>query len=98
MAAQVTLFSLSLLKFRKFPSFHTYTAKIWGLSLLVATVSLFAFNYTEPFWLAIALCYLNSLEEIVMVLVLPEWQCDILTLFEAMELRKSLLSQGALVK
>lgn len=97
-AAQVTLFSLSLLKFRKFPSFHTYTAKIWGLSLLVATVSLFAFNYTEPFWLAIALCYLNSFEEIVMVLVLPEWQCDILTLFEAMELRKSLLSQGALVK
>ncbi|EAZ92997.1 CDP-alcohol phosphatidyltransferase family protein [Crocosphaera chwakensis] len=97
-AAQVTLFSLSLLKFRKFPSFHTYTAKFWGLTLLIATVSLFVFNNSVPFWLAIALCYLNSIEEIVMVLVLPIWQCDILSVFEAMEKRKSLLLEADSVK
>ena len=34
-AAQLSLFSLSLIKFGKFPSFHTYSAKIWGLTLLI---------------------------------------------------------------
>ena len=97
-AAQITLFSLSLLKFRKFPSFHTYTAKFWGLTLLLATVSLFAFNNSAPLWLAIASCYLNSIEEIVMVLILPHWQCDILSVFEAMEKRNSLLLEADAVK
>nr|WP_242541925.1 hypothetical protein [Leptolyngbya sp. Cla-17] len=32
-APQVTLFATSLIKFGKFPSFHTYTAKVWGISL-----------------------------------------------------------------
>ncbi|MEH2188883.1 MAG: CDP-alcohol phosphatidyltransferase family protein [Nostoc sp.] len=28
---QLILFTISLIKFQKFPSFHTYTAKAWGL-------------------------------------------------------------------
>jgi phosphatidylglycerophosphate synthase len=91
-AAQVTLFVVSLIKFRKLPSFHTYTAKIWGLTLLVATVALFGFGYDKTLWLAIVLCLVNSLEEIVMTLLLPEWQCDVLSLFHAMELRQTLRS------
>lgn len=55
-AAQLTLFAISLIKFQKFPSFHTYTAKIWGLTLLVATVALFGFDYDGMLWWAIALC------------------------------------------
>lgn len=42
--AQLTLFAISLIKFKKMPSFHTYTAKAWGLTLLVATVGLFGFH------------------------------------------------------
>jgi phosphatidylglycerophosphate synthase len=89
-AAQLTLFAISLMKFRKFPSFHTYTAKIWGLTLLVATVALFGFGYNRTLWLAIALCLINSLEEILMTLVLPEWQCDVLSLIHAVNLRQTL--------
>ncbi|NEQ80012.1 MAG: CDP-alcohol phosphatidyltransferase family protein [Moorea sp. SIO2I5] len=92
-AAQVTLFTISLIKFRKFPSFHTYTAKIWGLTLLVATVGLFGFDYAKTLWLAIALCLLNSLEEIGMTLLLPEWQCDILSIFHAFNLRQTLIAK-----
>ena len=73
------------------PSFHTYTAKLWGLELLVATIALFGFNYAPTLWLAIACCWLNSVEEILMILVLPEWQCDILSLFHGLELRKTLV-------
>ncbi|KGF71738.1 CDP-diacylglycerol--glycerol-3-phosphate 3-phosphatidyltransferase [Neosynechococcus sphagnicola sy1] len=87
MSAQMVLFIISLLKFQKFPCFHTYTAKIWGLTLLTATVGLFGFAYPNTLWLAIGLCLINSLEEIAMTLILPDWQCDVLSLFHAIHLR-----------
>jgi phosphatidylglycerophosphate synthase len=90
-AIQLILFAISLIKFHKFPSFHTYTAKAWGLALLAATVGLFGFGYANTLWLAIALCWLNSLEEIAMTLLLPTWQCDILSIFHAVDLRKALM-------
>jgi uncharacterized membrane protein len=43
-ATQITLFAVSLIKFGKFSSFHTYTAKAWGVSLFIAVVGLFAFD------------------------------------------------------
>ncbi len=86
--AQLTLFAISLIKFKKMPSFHTYTAKAWGITLLVATVSLFGFNNDKALWLAIAFCLINSLEEIIMTLILPEWQCDVLSLFHAINMAK----------
>jgi phosphatidylglycerophosphate synthase len=91
LAAQFTLFTISLIKFHKFPSFHTYTAKAWGLMLLVATIALFGFGYINTLWLAIAACLLNTLEEIIMTLILPKWQCDILSVFHALKLRQTLL-------
>jgi CDP-diacylglycerol---glycerol-3-phosphate 3-phosphatidyltransferase len=89
-AAQLILFATSLIKFRKMPSFHTYTAKAWGITILVATVALFGFGHDKTLWLAIGLCLINSLEEIIMTLLLPEWQCDVLSLFHALDLRRKL--------
>jgi phosphatidylglycerophosphate synthase len=89
--AQLSLYALGWLKFRKFPSFHTYTAKIWGLTLLVATVRLFGFNDANFLWLTIGMCLLNSIEEIAMTLILAEWQCDVLSIFAASDLRKNAL-------
>ncbi|WP_055076070.1 CDP-alcohol phosphatidyltransferase family protein, partial [Pseudanabaena sp. 'Roaring Creek'] len=90
-AAQFTLFTINLIKFGKLPSFHTYTAKIWGLTLLIATVCLFGFVYASTLWLAIAFCLINSIEEIVMTLLLPSWHCDVLSIFHALDLRKRLI-------
>ncbi len=91
--AQLFLFATSFIKFRKFPSFHSYSAKLWGLTLLAATVGLFGFNSDKPLWLAIAFCLINSLEEIGMTLLLPEWQCDVLSLFHALGYRKAFNQQ-----
>ena len=90
-AIQLILFAISLIKFQKFPSFHTYTAKAWGLTLLVATVGLFGFSYANTLWLPIIFCWINSLEEIAMTLILPIWQCDVLSIFHAVDLRKALM-------
>jgi phosphatidylglycerophosphate synthase len=89
--AQLSLFAICLIKFQKFPSFHTYTAKVWGLTLLIATIGLFGFGYTNTLWLAIGMCIINSFEEIAMTLILPEWECDILSIFAAIDLRRSLV-------
>ena len=86
--AQLSLFGLSLAKFQKMPSFHTYTAKAWGLALLTATISLFGFGVAGPLWGAIVLCLLNTTEEILMALMLDEWHCDVLSIFHAWELRQ----------
>jgi phosphatidylglycerophosphate synthase len=93
--AQVCLDVISLIKFQKLPSFHGYTAKAWGLGLLVATIGLFGFNYTNTLWLAISLCWINSVEEIIMTLILPEWQCDVWNIFAAIDLRNKLMISQA---
>jgi phosphatidylglycerophosphate synthase len=93
--AQLSLFSCCLVKFRQFPSYHTYTAKAWGLTLLIATVGLFGFGYADTLWLAIVFCLLNTVEEIAMTIILPEWQCDVLSIFHAVNLRQTLNSAAA---
>lgn len=93
-AAQVFLFSLCLIKYQKLPSYHTYTAKAWGLTILVATIALFGFGYAPTLWLAIVFCWLNSVEEILMTLLLPQWQCDVLSLYHALQLHKMLATES----
>ncbi len=83
---QCSLFVLCLVKFQKMPSYHTYTAKAWGLGLAIATVSLHGFNIATPLWLAIGLCWLNTFEEIAMTLILKEWHCDVLSFFHAQKI------------
>ena len=92
-AFQLILFACSLIKFGKFPSFHTYTAKLWGISLFVAVVGLFGFGWSAGLWGAIALCLINSIEEIIMTLILPQWQHDVLSLFHAFKLREQLIKE-----
>lgn len=85
LAAQVGLYGLSWLRFSQFPSYHTYTAKAWGITLFVATVSLFGFQTAGlGLWLAVIMGLINSLEEIAMTLVLPEWRHDVLSLIHAL--------------
>lgn len=86
-AFQLILFAVSLVKFGKLPSFHTYTAKAWGISLFVAVIGLFGYGWTAGLWGAIGLCIVNSIEEIVMTLILPQWTHDVLSLFHALKLR-----------
>ncbi len=88
--AQLTLFAISLIKFGRLPSFHTFTAKAWGITLLIATIGLFGFGYAPTLWLAIAFCVLNSVEEMIMTLVLPAWHHDVLSLVHALKLRETL--------
>jgi phosphatidylglycerophosphate synthase len=89
-AFQLSLFTISLVKFGQFPSFHTYTAKAWGASLFFAVVLLFGFGSAMALWGAIGLCLINSIEEIAMTAILPQWTHDVLSLSHALKLRDRL--------
>jgi len=81
---------VNLLKYGQPACYHTYTAKAWGLSLLIATLAFFGTGYGG--WAlsgAIALGILHTLEEIAMTLILPTWQHDIPSLLHAWNLRSA---------
>jgi len=81
---------INLAKYGQPACYHTYTAKAWGLSLLVATLMFFGYGYGG--WAlggAIALGIVHTLEEIAMTLILLAWMHDIPSLFHAWNLRKT---------
>jgi CDP-diacylglycerol--glycerol-3-phosphate 3-phosphatidyltransferase len=87
--AQGVWLVVNLVKYGKPASYHTYSARVWGVTLAIATVALFGFNQAGVWiWVAAIVGVLHSLEEIAMTLVLPQWQHDVWSIFHALELRK----------
>ena len=98
LVAQFALFALNLLKYGKMPSYHGYSAKLWGIALSLAIAALFGCKQTGGFfWLAIATGWLNTFEEILMTLILPQWSHDVPSVFHALG-RVRNMAEAALVK
>lgn len=90
-AVQALWWLVNLVKYGKPASYHTYSAKLWGLTLLVATLALFGFNSGGiALWVAILVGIVHTLEEIVMTLLLPTWQHDVLSVVHALRLCREL--------
>ena len=87
---QLIWWVVNLAKYGQPASYHTYSAKAWGLSLFVATIALFGFGYGGlTLSLAIAVGIIHTAEEIAMTLILPEWTHDVLSILHALRLRQS---------
>lgn len=82
--AQLLWLLVGLVKFGQPASFHTYSAKFWGITLGVAIVMLFGLGSAAGLGLAIGVGILHSAEEIAMMLVLREWQHDVLSILHAL--------------
>ncbi|HBB33891.1 MAG TPA: CDP-diacylglycerol--glycerol-3-phosphate 3-phosphatidyltransferase [Cyanobacteria bacterium UBA8803] len=79
---------INLVKYGQPASYHTYSAKFWGLTLFVATLALFGFDYGGvTLSLAITVGIIHTLEEIGMTFILPNWTHDVLSIAHALELR-----------
>ena len=87
---QLIWWVVNLAKYGQPASYHTYSAKAWGVTLFVATIALFGFNYGGlTLSVAIAVGIIHTLEEIAMTLILPEWTHDVLSIVHALRLRQS---------
>ncbi|MBH8553194.1 CDP-alcohol phosphatidyltransferase family protein [Nostocaceae cyanobacterium CENA357] len=90
--AQLIWWVINLVKYGKPASYHTYSAKLWGITLFIAIISLFGFDYAGiTLWLTCIVGTIHSLEEILMTLILPVWTHDVLSIFHAFKLRQQLL-------
>ncbi len=88
--AQLLWWGVNLSKYGRPASYHTYTAKLWGITLAIATVALFGWNYGG--WCmgaAIVVGLLHTLEEIAMTAILPTWHHDVLSIGHALKLRQA---------
>ena len=92
--SQLALFATWLGIFGRMPCCHGYSAKVWGLAMLVAVVALFGFNYKPLLWAAIICCIVNAVDEMIIALTLLEWDHDVKSVVHALRLRKA-LAEGA---
>jgi CDP-diacylglycerol--glycerol-3-phosphate 3-phosphatidyltransferase len=86
---QLFSYACDLVKYRRIASFHAYTAKVWGLTLFMATVALLGLHTGGSFlWLAILLGIISNIEGFAIKTVLPEWQHDVPSVFHALRSRR----------
>ncbi|MBN4001049.1 CDP-alcohol phosphatidyltransferase family protein [Nostoc sp. LPT] len=91
--AQLLWWVVNLVKYGKPASYHTYSAKFWGITLFIAIIALFGFDYAGvTLWLTCIAGTIHSFEEIGMTLILPVWTHDVLSIFHALNIRQELLT------
>ncbi|QLE50286.1 CDP-alcohol phosphatidyltransferase family protein [Nostoc sp. C057] len=91
--AQLLWWAVNLVKYGKPASYHTYSAKFWGITLFIAIIALFGFDYAGvTLWLTCIAGTIHSLEEIAMTLILPVWTHDVLSIFHALNIRQESLT------
>ncbi|NEU78898.1 CDP-alcohol phosphatidyltransferase family protein [Nostoc sp. UIC 10630] len=91
--AQLLWWVVNLVKYGKPASYHTYSAKFWGITLFIAIIALFGFDYAGvALWLTCIAGTIHSVEEIAMTLILPVWTHDVLSIFHALNIRQKSLT------
>lgn len=85
---EVARYSVDLLKFRREASYHSWSAKLWGLTLFLAFGMILVAGREYP-WMdvAIAAGLVADSEGLLISLVLPTWRHDVPTLLHAWRLR-----------
>jgi CDP-diacylglycerol--glycerol-3-phosphate 3-phosphatidyltransferase len=88
LGAQLLAWLIDWRKYRRFSNYHAYSAKLWGITLFIATVALFGFGVGGPFfWVAAVAGVACAAEEIAITLTLSTWTCDVPSLIHARRLR-----------
>lgn len=92
LSTQLISWCIDLIKYRRFANYHAYSSKAWGVTLFVACIALFGFNYAELLWLTIVVGILSHIEEMAMSLVLPRWIHDVPSVVHALRIRQQMLT------
>jgi len=86
---EASCYLLSILKFKKEACSHAISAKIWGITLLIAFTSLIGFGYGGiPLIIGIIMAYVCQTDRILIILILPRWTPDIPSFYHAYLIRK----------
>jgi phosphatidylglycerophosphate synthase len=90
-ALEVARYVFDFLKFGREASYHMWSSKLWGLTLVIAFYAMLVYGRAGwPVALAIYMGIVADLEGLAISSVLPEWKTDVRTIFHALELRAEL--------
>ncbi|HEX7977811.1 MAG TPA: CDP-alcohol phosphatidyltransferase family protein [Gemmatimonadaceae bacterium] len=85
---EVARYAFDFLKFGREASYHMWSSKLWGITLVVAFFALLVYGRVGwPVALAIYAGIAADLEGLAISSVLREWRTDVRTIFHALELR-----------
>lgn len=87
-ATEVGTNALCLVRFRREASYHAWSARVFGLALFAGLLLLFAAGSPALLLPAIVVGLVSHLENAAITLVLPEWRCDVRSLFAAWRIRQ----------
>lgn len=88
---QLINWSVSLIKFGRLTSYHSYLAKLRALALFIAIALLFLFSQTVFLWVSICLACISNIEGVIISLILPKWHYDVWTIGVAIKIRNEWL-------
>jgi phosphatidylglycerophosphate synthase len=88
-AGEIVNQGAALLKYGREPSYHAWSARVWGLLLFLSFFALLGFGSPMLLTVALAAGLLSQLESLGMTLVLPTWHHDVPTIRHAWRLRSS---------
>jgi CDP-diacylglycerol--glycerol-3-phosphate 3-phosphatidyltransferase len=90
LALFLMLVALALIRYRRFTSFHTLSAKV--AAVLQGSFLILVFFLSQPpmllFYAAFAMTAIDLIEEIILVLMLPNWKVDIKGIYWAIKDKK----------
>lgn len=88
-------YALDWAKFRRGASYHATSAKIFGVTLLAATLATMGFGIVSPFWeVALTVGIVSELEGLGMSIVLNEWTYNVKHIGIAMKIRRKSGARG----
>ena len=83
LAGEAANYVAAIIKFRREASYHAWSAKLWGVLLFLALLSLFGTGSAELLPIALASGILAQCESLAITLVLPAWRHDVPSLWHA---------------
>ena len=88
---EISVYVISIIKFKKETCTHAFLSKLWGITLLIAFTALIGFNYAGiPFYLSIIMGLISHIDRILITLILPKWAHDIPSAYHAYLIRKGI--------
>jgi CDP-diacylglycerol--glycerol-3-phosphate 3-phosphatidyltransferase len=87
-ALEFLRYPLDWWRFGRGASYHAWSAKLFGVAILVAVSAIMVFDDAGPFlWIALFIGLVSELEGIVISLILPRWTHDVKSIRMALALR-----------
>ncbi|MBA3645121.1 MAG: CDP-alcohol phosphatidyltransferase family protein [Gemmatimonadaceae bacterium] len=88
-ATQLLEHLVELRKFGKPASYHAMSAKVWGVTLPIALITVLLSGRDDFLVLALVAGFISHADCFIITCILPEWRHDVATAYDALAIRRS---------